>query len=63
MINVLSPLPEITGNVTIDATGWPAYIENNEKPVVEINGTGAGAGANGLRIASLGPGRDRRLSA
>src|SRR6266576_957735 len=46
VINVLSPLPSITGNVNIDATGWPAYADNGHKPVVEINGAGAGAGAN-----------------
>src|SRR4051812_9699623 len=55
VINVLSPLPTITDNVTMDATGWPAYADNGHKPVVEINGANAGAGAYGLRIASTDP--------
>jgi hypothetical protein len=39
------------GNVTIDATVQPGYTDNFT-PVIELNGQGAGAGADGLRIAS-----------
>ena len=53
-ISLASPLPTINGNVTLDATSQPGY-DVNHTPVVEINGQGAGAGAVGLRIASLGP--------
>jgi hypothetical protein len=53
-IDLASPLPVITGNVTLDATTQPGY-EPNHTPVVRLNGQNAGAGADGLRIASAGP--------
>lgn len=53
-IGVLSQLPEITGNVTIDATTQPGY-EPSRGPVIVLDGRAAGAGASGLRIASTGP--------
>ena len=53
-IDLASPLPEITGNLTIDATTQPGY-EPDDTPVIALNGQGAGAGADGLRIASTGP--------
>src|SRR5688500_13785069 len=53
-INLLSALPQITGNVTIDATTQPGYTPNYT-PVVKLNGQGAGTGADGLRIASDEP--------
>jgi hypothetical protein len=49
-ISLASPLPAITaGNVTLDATTQPGY---SGTPVVVLNGTAAGAGANGLQIAA-----------
>ena len=53
-IALASGLPQVNGNVTIDATSQPGY-EPAHTPVVEIDGGGAGAGAAGLRIASRGP--------
>ena len=46
-INVRSPLPTITTPVTIDATTQPGYAG---APVVELNGSGAGASVDGLTI-------------
>ncbi|HET8674715.1 MAG TPA: HYR domain-containing protein [Blastocatellia bacterium] len=48
-INLLSPLPAITEALTIDATTQPGFAGT---PVVELNGSGAGAGANGLNITA-----------
>jgi hypothetical protein len=48
-IDVRSPLPTITNPFTIDATTQPGY---SDAPLVEINGSGAGAGVNGLAIAA-----------
>jgi hypothetical protein len=53
-IDLASPLPAITGNVTLDATTQPGY-EPNHTPMIRLNGQNAGAGADGLRIASVGP--------
>jgi parallel beta-helix repeat protein len=47
-INLQSALPAITGAVTIDGTTQPGY---QGKPVVELNGSNAGA-ANGLNITA-----------
>lgn len=44
-IALASPLPAVTGATGIDATTQPGF---NGTPIVELNGTGAGAGANGL---------------
>jgi hypothetical protein len=46
-INLLSALPAITEAVDIDATGTDFVT-----PTIELNGAGAGAGANGLVIQS-----------
>jgi uncharacterized delta-60 repeat protein len=46
-IHLLSPLPTITDSVVLDATGQPGYAG---KPLIELDGSGAGAGANGLTI-------------
>jgi CSLREA domain-containing protein len=44
-----TPLPTITGPVTIDATTQPGFIN---VPIIELNGTGAGVNANGLNITA-----------
>jgi hypothetical protein len=46
-ITPLSPLPTVTGIVTIDATG-----DDLVTPTVELNGSQAGAAADGLVLAS-----------
>jgi hypothetical protein len=43
------PLPQITDSVTIDGTTQPGY---NGTPIVELDGTSAGANAYGLNIAA-----------
>jgi uncharacterized repeat protein (TIGR01451 family) len=48
-INLLSPLPAITEALTIDATTQPGFAGT---PIIELNGSGAGAGANGLNITA-----------
>ena len=48
-ISVLSALPTITGTVILDATTQPGFVST---PLIEINGAGAGAGVNGLTVAS-----------
>jgi MBG domain (YGX type)/Bacterial Ig-like domain (group 3) len=47
-ITLLSPLPAITDPVVINAATQPGFTG---APIVEINGAGAGAGANGLTIS------------
>jgi uncharacterized repeat protein (TIGR01451 family) len=49
VINLLSALPQVTEAVTIDATTQPGF---SGVPVIELNGSGAGAGTNGLTIAA-----------
>jgi parallel beta-helix repeat protein len=49
-INLTSPLPPITDPVVIDGTTAPGYTPGH--PCVELNGAGAGAGANGLTITA-----------
>ena len=49
-ITPLSQLPTVTDIVTIDATG-----DDLVTPTVELNGSSAGAGANGLVLASTDP--------
>ena len=44
-IEPLSPLPRIVGPLTIDGTGQPGYAG---QPLIELNGSFAGANANGL---------------
>ncbi len=46
-ITPLSPLPTITGAVTIDGTTQPGFAGN---PIIELNGSSAGSGQNGLVI-------------
>jgi PKD domain len=45
----LSALPTITDTVVIDGTTQPGYAGN---PIIELNGSGAGAGVNGLTITA-----------
>jgi hypothetical protein len=47
-ITPLSALPTITGAVTIDATTQPGFLG---VPLIQLNGTSAGAASNGLRIS------------
>ncbi|MDH5522337.1 MAG: right-handed parallel beta-helix repeat-containing protein, partial [Acidimicrobiia bacterium] len=42
-----SELPQLTDGITLDATTQPGWTTT---PVVELNGTGAGAGSDGLRV-------------
>ena len=48
-INVLSALPTITDSVIIDGTSEPDFAG---APMIELNGAGAGAGVDGLRISA-----------
>ncbi len=48
-INVLSALPNITQALSIDGTSEPDFAGT---PVIEINGTSAGAGIDGLVLAA-----------
>ncbi len=50
-IDLLSALPAITAPVTIDGTTQPGY---SGKPLIELDGAGAGPGANGLTITGDG---------
>lgn len=50
-INLLLALPEITDAVVIDATTQPGYAGT---PLVELNGSAAGASANGFFIKAGG---------
>ncbi len=50
-IDLLSPLPAITVPLTIDGTTEPGY---SSTPLIELDGSGAGAGANGLTLAGNG---------
>jgi hypothetical protein len=49
VIDLKSALPTITNRVTIDGTTQPGY---SGTPLVVLNGTGAGAAANGLTVAA-----------
>jgi hypothetical protein len=48
-IQLLSTLPSITNPVVIDGTTQPGY---SGTPLIEVNGFGAGSGANGLSITA-----------
>ncbi len=48
-ISILSPLPSITVPVTIDGTSQPGY---SGTPLIDIDGTSAGSGANGLTLGT-----------
>jgi titin len=50
-INLSAPLPAVTDAAFINGTSQPGY---NGSPLVELNGTAAGAGANGLWITGGG---------
>ncbi len=50
-INLLSPLPTITDAVIIDGRTQPGFAG---LPLIELNGTSAGAGADGIKITSGG---------
>ncbi len=47
VIQPTSALPEITNSVTIDGTSQPGY---SGQPLVELNGSQAGGGSNGLQL-------------
>lgn len=47
-IDLASPLPAVTQPTTIDATTQPGF---SGVPIVELNGAGAGASANGLVLS------------
>src|SRR3954447_12244462 len=46
-ISPLSAFPALAGQVTVDATTQPGYAG---RPLVELDGSAAGAGADGLRL-------------
>ncbi len=50
-INLASPLPTLTGAVTIAGNTQPGF---GGIPLIELNGTSAGAGANGLVMKAPG---------
>jgi len=52
-----SALPTITDPVIINGATEPGYVAT---PLIELNGTGAGAAADGLRIATLARYRHQR---
>jgi hypothetical protein len=49
-----SALPQITGQVMIDATTDDSFAANGNQPAIELNGTSAGAGVVGLNLTSGG---------
>lgn len=51
-INLTSTLPQITNPVIIDGLTQPGATCSN--PLIELNGTATGTGANGLRISGAG---------
>jgi parallel beta-helix repeat protein len=53
-IDLLSQLPEITDPVAIDGTTQPGFDPLNPRPMIELNGTGAGTLAAGLVLGGLG---------
>jgi hypothetical protein len=55
-IKPTSPLPAITDPVDIDGTSQPGYAGRDGSPLIEIDGSLAGSGANGLWIAEGGQG-------
>lgn len=52
-IPLQSPLPTITDPVIVDGTRQPGW---SSAPIIELNGTGAGAGASGLSVTAGGSG-------
>ena len=63
-ITLASPLPTITGRVTIDATTQPraANQAGSVAPRIVLDGAGAGAGANGLVLSGPGGSAVRGLA-
>ncbi len=54
-ISLLSPLPAITDTVTIDGWTEPGFANNPnvaDNPVIELDGTSAGAAVDGLRLVA-----------
>src|SRR5262249_50210034 len=49
VINLLSPLPSVTDPVQIDGTTQPGF---SGTPLIQLNGTGAGSGTDGLVVLS-----------
>ncbi|MDJ0739527.1 MAG: DUF4347 domain-containing protein, partial [Gammaproteobacteria bacterium] len=47
-INLTSPLPTINETITIDGSSDDSYAANGSQPAVVLDGSSAGAGANGL---------------
>lgn len=43
-IAILSPLPQVTTSVTIDGTTAPGYVPAIHQPIVQVDGSKAGAG-------------------
>jgi titin len=48
-IRPTSPLPVVTQTLTIDGTTQPGFVDS---PLIEINGTDAGVGTNGLVVSA-----------
>ncbi|MBC8095807.1 MAG: right-handed parallel beta-helix repeat-containing protein, partial [Akkermansiaceae bacterium] len=48
-ISLASALPEISEPLTVDGTTQPGFVGS---PIIELNGTSAGAAADGLKIAT-----------
>lgn len=53
-ILVTSALPEITDPVVINATTQPGFSTSTFAPLIELIGSGAGPGVNGLTISAGG---------
>ena len=47
IISPATPLPAVANKMTIDATSQPGY---NATPVIELDGSNAGAGVDGLKV-------------
>jgi CSLREA domain-containing protein len=56
VIQPMSPLPSLRDAVVIDGTSEPNFDPANGNPVVEIDGTNAGAGASGFTVSGAGGG-------
>jgi CSLREA domain-containing protein len=54
VIQPLSPLPNLTDSVIVDGTSQSGFDPATHLPVVEIDGTNAGAGASGFTISGGG---------
>ena len=52
-INVASALPTVSDAVIIDGTSEPDFDPASGNPVIEIDGTNAGAGASGLTVGNV----------